>query len=230
MSEILRINALEKTFQRGRVTTKVLNGVNIVVNKGEFAIISGQSGSGKTTILNVVSGLERPSSGSVTVFGQEPYAMPAAERTRFRATKIGFVYQQANWIRSLNVVENVAIPLLAVDVDEAEALQKAMETLEKIGLAGLANMSPLELSGGEQQRVGIARALIHDPQLILADEPTGSLDTHSADRVMELFSLLNVKEGRTVVLVTHNPIYEFYATHLIEMRDGAVIRDSHHER
>ena len=223
---VVEIQSLNKIFHGKRnSSTAILSDVHLTVKDREFLIISGQSGSGKTTLLNIIAGLETPTSGSISIKGQALYDLSSDARARFRATRFGILYQQARWIRSLNVVQNVALPLITVGTSQKIAEIKAYETLEKLQLQQFAYQDPAELSGGEQQRVGIARAIIHDPWLIIADEPTGNLDTHNSDAVMSLFSLLNIREQRTVILVTHNPIYEFYGTHSIEIRDGKINKD-----
>jgi ABC-type lipoprotein export system ATPase subunit len=226
---VLRAEHITKTFAQRRSNATVLNDISLKVMEREFLIISGQSGSGKTTFLNIISGLETPTTGSIFVNNENIYSLSADARARFRATRYGIVYQQAYWVSSLNVVQNVALPLLSVGVHRDAAEAQAKKTLEKLELGHLSHQDPLELSGGEQQRVGIARAIVHDPKLIIADEPTGNLDTHNSDMVMSLFSLLSVKEGRTIILVTHNPIYEFYGTHFVEVRDGQIIKDHYNE-
>jgi len=225
----LEARGIFKSFTRRKNTAEILHGIDLVVKPKEFLIISGQSGSGKTTLLNILAGLDSPTNGSVVIRGEDIYRLSGDRRARFRATRFGIVYQQARWLQSLNVVQNVSLPLITVGVSQSKAEAQAVEALKKVGLDNFAESDPLDLSGGEQQRVGIARAIVHDPWLIVADEPTGNLDTHNADLVMQLFSSLTRKEGKAVILVTHNPIYEFYGTHLIEIRDGTVVRESYNQ-
>lgn len=228
-SEILQAKGICKTFSNRRVSNVVLNNVTVSIKEKEYLIVSGQSGSGKTTLLNCIAGLEKPDAGTITVQGNDIYTLTPDERAHFRATRIGIVYQQAHWVGSLTVAQNVGLPLISVGIGHAQAEATARTILKQFDLDGLSDQNPHELSGGEMQRVGIARAIIHNPWLIIADEPTGSLDTHSADQVMAIFSSLNIEQGRTIILVTHNPIYEFYGTHFIEMRNGEVIKDHYNE-
>ena len=225
--EALRCKDISKVFTKTRSVIRVLHNVDLTVRQGEFLIMTGQSGSGKTSLLNVIAGLEPPTTGTITIGGQNIYTLSDDERATFRATRFGIIYQQSNWVRALNVIQNVAMPLLSLGMPMARAEKKAFETLARFGLEGFARQDPLELSGGEQQRVGIARAIVHNPWLIIADEPTGSLDTHSADNVMGLLSSLNARERRTIIMVTHNQMYELYGTHQVEIRDGTVVKDTY---
>lgn len=226
---VLQAFNVGQAFAQRQEVAQVLYDISLTVHENDFVIIHGQSGSGKTTFLNVISGLEAPSQGKVVIKDQDLYSLSSDHRAYFRATHLGIVYQQAHWIRALNVLQNVAFPLITFGTRRPVAEKQAMQTLEKLELAHLAQQDPSELSGGEQQRVGIARAIVHDPWLIIADEPTGNLDTHNSDMVMSLFSLLSVREGRTIILVTHNPIYEFYGTQTIEIRDGHILRQQSNE-
>jgi putative ABC transport system ATP-binding protein len=172
-------------------------------------------------------GLELPSKGSIWVDNSEITKFNNEDRTIFRAKKIGMVYQLWYWIKSLNVWENVAMPLYILGYDTKEAKTKALYGLEQIGMQDFANKKPVQLSGGEQQRVGLARALINNPEIIVADEPTGNLDTASADKIMQFIQNLHLKQGRTVVMVTHNLVYLPMANKTIAMRDGQVVTSDH---
>ena len=220
---VLEMRNVSRTFGRGRTQQEVTNNMSLTIREGEFLIIMGPSGSGKTTALNLLSGLQAPSSGEVVSDGGDLYALTNDQRSHFRATTFGIIYQQPHWISALNVVQNVALPLICTGMQPAKAEVQALEALRKLDLHTLAGAHPAELSGGEQQRVGIARAMVHDPLLIIADEPTGNLDTHTADTIMSLFSVLNFREKKTIVLVTHNPLYLPYANHFIEIRDGQIV-------
>jgi putative ABC transport system ATP-binding protein len=222
---VLELRHVSKTYGHGRTQQEVTHDMNLTVREGEFLIIMGPSGSGKTTALNLLSGLETPTEGKVVSNGSDLYALSDDERAHFRATEFGIIYQQPHWIGALNVVQNVALPLVCTGMAPKLADERALEALRKLDLQDLAASHPNELSGGEQQRVGIARAMVHEPLLIIADEPTGNLDTHTADTIMSLFSVLNYKEKKTLVLVTHNPLYLPYATHFVEIRDGAIVNE-----
>lgn len=210
--------------KRPRVT--ILKGVDLVIEPTQFVIIYGPSGCGKSTLLHCVTGLEPPTKGEVWIRGKNLYKMKDDDRSEFRARHIGIVYQQPLWVTSLYAVENVALPILALGEYEAVALRRAKHILGELGLEKLSKQYPLELSGGEQQLVGLGRALATNPWLIILDEPTGNLDTHSADRLMMTLQELNQKSRRTVLMVTHNLVYLPYADRAIAMRDGKIVKES----
>lgn len=221
---IIKIEGLKKDFQLdGGRKAPVLLGVDLEIKATDFAIIYGPSGCGKSTLLHTIVGLESPSAGKVTIRDTDLYKLSSEERAEFRAQKFGMVYQQWYWVKSLTVWENVALPLLIGGERKANARKRAIKTLDEINMASFADKRPMQLSGGEQQRIGLARALINNPWIIVADEPTGNLDSHSSDEVMHLFQELNLKGKRTIIMVTHNLIYLPMANKKIAMRDGLVV-------
>jgi len=221
---IIRVEGLSKEFSLDKETkVKVLDEVNLEINSTDFAIIYGPSGSGKSTLLHHIVGLEKPTIGKVVVRGTNLNNLSDEERAIFRAEKFGMVYQSAYWAKALCVWENVAMPLFIDGLPENKAKKRAVEALEEMGISKFANKLPVQMSGGEQQRVGLARALVNNPWIIVADEPTGNLDTHNADMVMQVFQELNKQRRRTIVMVTHNLAYLPIANKTIAMRDGKVV-------
>lgn len=221
---VIKVEAVEKAYPTGEGDSiSVLNGVDTEILESDFAIIYGPSGSGKSTLLHHMVGLEKPTKGKIVVNGVDITKLNSEERAIFRAKNIGMVYQFWYWAKSLNVLENVAMPLYIAGELESIAKKKAMSVLEEINMEKYAYKRPMQLSGGEQQRVGLARALVNDPEIIIADEPTGNLDTHNSDFVMQFLQFLSTKKRRTIVMVTHNLIYLPLATKTIAMRDGKVI-------
>lgn len=225
---ILEVNGVHKNFQAGRSVIKVLKEINLKIPRGEFIIVFGPSGCGKSTLLNIVLGIEDPTQGEVLMKGTNIFSMDEDKRGYNRLLRVGMVHQMAYWIKSLNVLENVALPLLIKGIHEKSAKEKAMRELKKLSIDKLAHQLPTQLSGGQQQRVSLSRALVTDPEIIIADEPTGNLDTTNSDMVMGIFDKLNRDEGKTVLLVTHNQAYWEVGTRRIEMQDGQVLRDVHH--
>lgn len=225
---IIRVKNVSKNFPVGKNSFPALKNINFDVKSTDFIVIYGPSGCGKSTLFNVILGLENPTHGEVSVRGTKIYDLDDDQRGKFRINKIGMVYQMSNWIKSLNVVENVAFPLIVSGVKQGDAIRRAHKTLAELHMGNLAKQIPTELSGGEQQRVGIARALVSNPWIIMADEPTGNLDTSTSDLVMALFNTLNVKMRKTIILVTHNSAYWDMGTRRIEMRDGEIIKDTEH--
>lgn len=219
--EILVATDVWKTYRTGVESVAALKGVTLTVARGEFVAVMGPSGSGKTTLLNCLSGLDDIDSGSVVVDGQNVHDLSDAKRSRHRAEKMGFIFQAFNLIPVFTAAENVELPLLLAGVAPAKARTRSEETLERVGLAERKNHRPNELSGGEQQRVTIARALAGRPAVVWADEPTGNLDTETAETVMDLMSELN-EQGLSIVLVTHDPGIGKRAGRLITMRDGLI--------
>jgi putative ABC transport system ATP-binding protein len=205
----------------GATEVEALRGIDLAVSRGELVAIMGPSGSGKTTLLNCLSGLERIEAGQILVDGRELGEMSDDDRTRYRARHMGFVFQAFNLLPVLTAAENVEIPLLLLEERPAEARRRAVETLAQVGLEERADHRPDQLSGGEQQRVAVARALVHRPAVVWADEPTGNLDSESTAAVMDLFVRLNAG-GQTIVMVTHNPSVAALARRTIKMRDGRI--------
>jgi putative ABC transport system ATP-binding protein len=217
---IIRASRLRKVYH-GASEVEALRGVDLDVGRGEMLAIVGPSGCGKTTLLNCLSGLDRFDAGSVVVEGADLARMSDRERTAYRARHMGFVFQAFNLLPVLSAVENVEIPLLLLGVNAREARRRSLDLLEALGLAHRAAHRPNELSGGEQQRVAVARALIHQPAVVWADEPTGNLDTEVSLVIVELLRRLNA-DGQTIVLVTHNPQVAERAGRILRMRDGRV--------
>jgi putative ABC transport system ATP-binding protein len=222
MSELVRLTDITKIYQGG--VTGALNGVSLTVEEGEFTAVMGPSGSGKSTLLNLVAGLDKPTTGSVTVAGSDLSKMGEAALARFRRDHIGFVFQFFHLLPNLTVLENVLIPAQLRSRESAE--EPARKLLEQLGIEDLADRYPARLSGGQQQRVSIARALINTPTLLLADEPTGALDTRSGDEVMELLRQLH-RDGKTILLVTHDAkLATRYAARVISVMDGRIVDDA----
>jgi putative ABC transport system ATP-binding protein len=217
---IVQAMRLRKVY-RGANEVEALRGIDLEVERGEMVAIVGPSGSGKTTLLNCLSGLDAFDGGQVVVDGQDLSMMSDRTRTAYRREHMGFVFQAFNLLPVLSAVENVEIPLLLQNVNSRESRRRALEMLEALGLAHRANHRPDQLSGGEQQRVAVARALVHKPAVVWADEPTGNLDTEVTLVIVELLVRLN-KEGQTVVLVTHNPQVAERAHRTLRMRDGRI--------
>ncbi len=222
---ILQATGVVKVYRTGSQEVQALRGLDLTINRGEFVAIMGASGSGKTTLLNCLSGLDEIDAGKVLVEGNEIHAMRDAARTSHRARRMGFIFQAFNLIPVLSAAENVELPLLLNGVPSKRARQRAQATLDRVELSHRYDHKPNELSGGEQQRVAVARALAIEPALVWADEPTGNLDTHTAHRVMELLRELHA-EGLTLVLVTHDRAIGETAQRLIRMTDGAIVGDS----
>lgn len=211
---------LVKTYENGR--TRALDGVTLEIARGEFVAICGPSGSGKSTLLNLIGALDKPDSGELWVAGED-LAHSHGDLAGFRARKVGFIFQLHNLIPSLTAIENVLIPTLELNHSRREAKARARELLERVALADKAHRRPPELSGGERQRVAVARALINNPELILADEPTGSLDSKNEKQVLDLLRELQAERGVTLILVTHDPRVAQNADRVIELLDGRVI-------
>ena len=223
MSLAIKLKDIKKTFHVGIQDIEVLKGITFNVEEGDFVIIIGPSGCGKSTLLHTLLGLEGPTSGYVEVLGEDIYGEDRDEDSRslFRKKHIGMIYQQANWIKALTVVENVAFPLSLLGVRKDQSLVKAWEALTQIGMKNWSNHAPTELSSGQQQKVALARALITDAQIIVADEPTGNLDYNSGQELMSMLVDLNSK-GKTVIMVTHDLEYLKYSKTAVQMLDGKV--------
>lgn len=224
--DAIKVENLSKSYKTEAGMVTVLRDINLEIHDGDFCIIYGPSGCGKSTLLHHIAGLETPTNGQVLIKGTNLNHLTGEERGLLRAAKIGMVYQLWYWVKSLPVWENVALPLLIGGASEREARSKAIGVLEEFGLNKYVNSRLSQLSGGEQQRVGLARALINNPWIILADEPTGNLDTHSSDQIIGMLQDLHVNKKRTVVMVTHNPAYDQLANIKIEMRDGQIIKET----
>jgi putative ABC transport system ATP-binding protein len=228
MDSFLRLDGLSKGFQEGGQTRTVLRGANAKFDRGEFVAILGKSGSGKSTLLNLISGIDLVDSGDIWVNGQKLTALNERQRTLFRRQNIGFIFQFFNLIPTLTVWENVILPLELAGVANGEIRRRAEPLLEAVGLLDRRSTFPDRLSGGEQQRVAIARALVHDPQLVLADEPTGNLDEDTGQQVMALLDRLTRQAGKNLILVTHSKEAAAYADRILTLRDGQLVNGTEH--
>lgn len=221
-SPVIELQDIKKVYKMGGEEFHALQGVNLTINEGEFVAIIGPSGSGKSTLMHIIGLLDEPSSGEVLIDGVKVGKASQAELATLRNRKIGFVFQAFNLLRKTRAIDNVAMPLIYANIKQKERLARAKTELERVGLETKLNNHPSELSGGQQQRVAIARALINNPSLILADEPTGNLDSKSGTAVMDLFRQLN-KEGKTIVIVTHDPDIANQLNRQIKIVDGKII-------
>ena len=225
MNEIIILRNICKSYFLGKQELPVLKGINITIEKNEYVALMGPSGSGKSTLMNILGCLDTPSGGEYILNSKEVSSMPKDSLAGVRNTEIGFVFQQFNLLPRLSALENVALPLVYAGVKKSERIERAQDMLQKVGLADRGHHKPNELSGGQSQRVAIARALINNPSLILADEPTGNLDSKTSVEIMELFSGLH-RQGNTVVLVTHEEDIAAYAHRVVRLRDGLVETDT----
>jgi putative ABC transport system ATP-binding protein len=216
---VVATHSLNKTYQVGDAEIQVLKGVALNVAKGEFVAVCGPSGSGKTTLLNLISGIDRPTSGKILVLGQDLTVQDEDFLADFRCSNVGFVFQSYNLVSTLTVAENVAFPMEWIRKPEAEIETRVAELLETVGLQYRANHFPSQLSGGEQQRVAFARALANDPELILADEPTGNLDTKNGQKITQVLKMLKAN-GKTVIVATHDPELMQLADRIVCLEDG----------
>jgi putative ABC transport system ATP-binding protein len=222
---VIELDHIHKTYSMGDVDVHALRGVSMTVRAGEFVAIMGASGSGKSTTMNIIGCLDRPTRGTYILDGQDVSEMSKDERADVRCQKIGFVFQGFNLLSRTSALENVELPMLYAGLDSAERNRRAHEALEAVGLAGREQNHPNQLSGGQQQRVAVARALVNNPALILADEPTGNLDSRTSVEVMEIFQRLNRERGITLILVTHEPDISQYADRVIVFKDGKIKKD-----
>ena len=225
---MIRVDNLSKIFRTEEIETTALNSVSFEVKKGEFVAIMGPSGCGKSTLLNILGLLDNPTDGSYQLLGQEMGDLKERERTRFRKGNIGFVFQSFNLIDELNVFENVELPLKYLKISSAERKQRVTEMLKRMNISHRAQHYPQQLSGGQQQRVAIARAVVANPSLVLADEPTGNLDSKNGKEVMDLLNELN-GEGTTIVMVTHSQKDASMAQRTINLFDGKIVSDVRNE-
>ncbi len=219
---LIEIKNITKQYTSGDDVVEALRGVDISIEAGEFITIMGQSGSGKSTLLSVLGGMNHPTTGEVEMSGVKLYQLPGEKLADFRAQNLGFVFQSFNLISYLTAIENVMLPLAIVKMSSAAKKTAARQALERVGLGNKLDRLPNQLSGGEQERVAIARAIVNNPHILLADEPTGNLDSKTSEEVMALFRELN-DAGQTVVMVTHNPENGAYADRTINLKDGKVV-------
>lgn len=225
---MITVNNLSKVFRTEEIETTALNNVSFTINKGEFVAIMGPSGCGKSTLLNILGLLDNPSGGSYNLLSTEVANLRERERTNYRKGNIGFVFQSFNLIDELNVYENVELPLKYLNISASERKRRVTEILKRMNISHRAGHYPQQLSGGQQQRVAIARAVVANPQLILADEPTGNLDSRNGKEVMDLLCQLNA-EGTTVVMVTHSQRDASAAQRIINLFDGEIVKDVKNE-
>lgn len=216
---LISLEGVEKTYQLGETTVTALKGSDVEITEGEFVAVMGPSGSGKSTLMNMIGALDTPTSGEVTIGDEKISGLSGDELALLRSKKIGFIFQQFNLIPSMNATENVALPMLFRGVGKSERTERAETILEDVGLADRLHHMPSELSGGQRQRVSIARSLANDPDIILADEPTGNLDSETGEKIMDLLTELN-EEGKTIIMVTHDENDAEYADRIIKIVDG----------
>jgi len=226
---LVQVENLTKVYGTGETSVTALDHVNLEVNAGEFVAVMGPSGCGKSTLLHLMGGLDRPSDGRVIIDGQPIEDLSDDALTRLRRQKIGFVFQFYNLIPMLNATENAALPILLDGGNPAQAKARAADWLKKMGLGDRLDSRPDQLSGGQQQRVAIARALVAEPQLVLADEPTGNLDSHASDEIAALLRQVADAWGRAVVMVTHDPHIAAYADRILFLKDGAIVAEKRPE-
>jgi putative ABC transport system ATP-binding protein len=222
----IEVRELHKIYDLGEVQVHALRGVSLTVQRGEFVAIMGASGSGKSTFMNLIGCLDRPTRGTYCLDGKDISTLSKKERSRIRNQKIGFVFQGFNLLPRTTAMENAELPLLYAGVGRRERIERAREVLRSVGLGGREEHHPSQLSGGQQQRVAIARALINTPSILLADEPTGNLDTRTSVEIMEIFQRLNFERRLTILLVTHEEDIARYAHRMVRFRDGRVQRDT----
>ncbi len=221
---MITIKNLTKTYTNGKLETHVLKGIDLEVKSGEFVAIMGKSGAGKSTLMYQMSLLDEPTSGSIVVDGEEVLELSNKERTRFRLDRLGYVFQDYALVPELTASENVLVPLLMKGQSQDEAKKTAIKALTEVGLSHRENNRPSQLSGGEQQRVSIARAIAEDPKILFADEPTANLDSASGNHIIEVLRDLN-KKGQTIVMVTHEKEYTLYCDRIIYLEDGKITRE-----
>jgi len=224
MTTMITLTDITKTYQMGDTTVHALDGVTVTIDRGEFVAITGPSGSGKSTLMNILGCLDRPTSGSYKLDGSEVATLNDDQLALTRNKKIGFVFQNFNLLPRISALKNVALPLVYAGVNDNERMSRALSTLTKVGIAERKDHRPNELSGGQRQRVAIARALVTDPAILIADEPTGNLDTKSSLEIMDIFCGLHA-QGRTIIMVTHEADIAAYAKRVILVRDGKILKD-----
>lgn len=224
--ELVRVSKLNKTYP-GKIGYRALTNIELTIHKGEFVGVMGPSGSGKTTLLNMVSTIDRPTSGELQIGGEDPYALKREQLAYFRRRQLGFVFQAFNLLDTLTVRENIMLPMTLDSTDLQQMKLRTLELAERLGIESILDKRTYEISGGQAQRTAIARALVHRPQLVLADEPTGNLDSKTARDVMELMSRMNREENATMMLVTHDAMAASYCDRVIFIKDGRLYSEIH---
>jgi len=223
MSDVaIKVRDVVKRYRRGGESVDVLRSLSVDIGRGEFCALMGPSGSGKTTLLNLVGGLDRPDSGGIEVAGERIEELGSGDLARWRSSRIGFIFQFYNLMPALSALRNVELPLLLKRMPAAERRRRALTALEIVGLLERAHHLPRELSGGQEQRVAIARAIVSDPQVLLADEPTGDLDRDTADQILDLLCTLNQSQQKTILMVTHDPVAAARATRTVNLDKGSI--------
>lgn len=226
-TEAVRTESLVRHYTLGHSVIRAVDGVSLSINKGDFAALLGASGSGKSTLMNLIAGLDRPSAGAIQVEGQDLAKMKSGELAQYRRHTVGMVFQSFNLVPTMTLVENVELPMRFAEVDRGERQARATEALRRVGLSGRQAHRPSEMSGGEQQRAALARALVNRPKVLLADEPTGNLDSKTGTEIMDLMRELNQTLGMTVIMVTHErPLAERFANRLLFLGDGKLLSES----
>jgi putative ABC transport system ATP-binding protein len=223
---VIRLENVYKTYDLGEIQVHALRGVSLEIHEGEFVAVMGPSGSGKSTIMNILGCLDRPTKGRYFLDGVDVSGMSKSELAHIRNRKLGFVFQQFNLLARTSALENVELPTVYAGISPAERTKRAMESLTRVGLADRAGHHPSQLSGGQQQRVAIARGLVNRPSILLADEPTGNLDSRTSVEIMDILQMLNNEQGLTIVLVTHEPDIAQYSKRTLDFRDGRLRRDN----
>jgi putative ABC transport system ATP-binding protein len=223
---VIRLENVHKTYDLGEIQVQALRGISLEVRQGEFVAVMGPSGSGKSTVMNILGCLDRPTRGHYYLDGVDVSGMSKTELARIRNRKLGFVFQQFNLLSRTSALENVELPTVYAGIGPEERTKRAMESLTRVGLADRAGHHPSQLSGGQQQRVAIARGLVNRPAILLADEPTGNLDSRTSVEIMQILQILNDEQGLTIVLVTHEHDIAQFAKRTLEFRDGKLRRDT----
>jgi len=227
MKPLISIKSVTKTFTKGKTTIKPLENLSLDVPRGEFLSLMGPSGSGKTTLLNLIAGIDSPTSGEILIDGNDISKMSRAQLTKWRSVHVGYIFQLYHLVPILSAYENVELPLLLGKLSKSERKKTILAALDLVGLGDRADHRPSELSGGQEQRVAIARAIVHDPDLLVADEPTGDLDRESADSILKLLNSLASDHGKTIVMVTHDPKASAAAHRALQLEKGSFVNEGH---